>query len=502
MLRQLGMIGVTFRRGGQQAVARYTLPSSTEYGAALKELHGACGFSESVYLATCNRVEVVFVGDGRVPVDTYRQRFYHYFAHADRDAAIVDDDISIATAARRALHAYEGDGAAEHLFCVASALDAMSVGETQILGQVKQAYQRAQALGLVGSRLNLVFHEAFHAAKRVRTETQLGRRRVSMISLAAECIRERLRGAEAISVADPLASHFPVNAQRTRTMALVGAGDMTVQCAELCGQAPGVSLLFVNRTVARAEQLAQRFGGTFQSLADFLQDPPAVDVIVTATGAPEPIMTASFFDALIAQRRRDAERAERMHDRGIADDIDTPLVVDLAVPRDVDPQAAHHAGVQLMDVDRLEHIAHRNREARRDELAEARVIIDDALAELRRRTVDKAMGPVIQRLRRRYAATLDDALQQLQARTKGMDADIAASEVQNVMQAWAQHMLNRVAHIPMVGLKRLAAEHGLDAVEAFLAGVDDDLVDELRYGSRDNLHDHGRHTARDTAQDI
>jgi glutamyl-tRNA reductase len=384
MLR-LGVVGTTFRRSGQEALARLTLP-----GDPLPVLHTACGFHESVYLATCNRVEIIFVGDQST--EYYRQQIAQFFGESTR-----------------ALQAYMGEGAAEHLFCVASAIDAMNPGDAQILGQLKAAYQQALELKLAGKHLGLIFEEAFQVAKRVRTSTALGKRRVSMVSLAVEHLQ-----------------------QRQGKLALIGAGDMTLQCAELLRNS--FSLLFVNRTLSRATDLARRFGGKAVSLKQFVKAPPAIDALVTATSSSTPILDAAFFAKLSCK----------------------PLIVDLAIPRDVDVMAARAYGLSVIDMDSLEKLAAHNRQALASEIAEARILVDDALVSLRRRLVERTLGEAIQLLRGYYT----DKIQ----------------ETEPVSEA----LLNKLLHLPTVGLKNLAFHYGYEAVELFLHDLNADLKHKLQ----------------------
>ncbi|MBW2421818.1 MAG: glutamyl-tRNA reductase [Deltaproteobacteria bacterium] len=427
-MRQLGMVGLTFRQAGQSGLEFYTF-SPDEIDTRHRHLHEHCGFVESVYLATCNRVEIVFVGDAATSVAEYRQRIFGYF-HPEAGEA----DWS----ARRILHAYGGEGAAERLFCVAAALDSMNPGDAQILGQVKSAYQRSCAANLVGKRLALIFEEAVRAAKRVRTETSLGNGSLSMFSLALEVIEERL---------EPEGGRIVV----------IGVGDMSRQCGEVFSQREGVELLFVNRTPQRAESLAREYGGRAMALADFLERPESADVIVTATGASAPILGAEFFEALPSR---------------------STLVVDLAVPRDTDCEAARRAGIDLCDIDGLEVLAARNRRRRESVVAEARQLLDDSLAELRRCVVERDMGPVVRAVRAHYADAARENLDQLFEAANGE----LSAEARGRIERWARTFANRCVHVPTVGLKRLAHEHGMEAVETFLVAFGDDFSEASEDG--------------------
>ncbi len=418
------MVGTTARRGGQESLAAYTFaPADAELAA--RDLHQACGFLESVYLATCNRVEVIFLCRKGHGVAEYRRRLYDFFATRGKVTPAAHG-----RAAAQALHAYEKDGAAEHLFCVAAGLDSLSLGDAQILGQVKTALQQAQKLGLAGPHLSMVFDEAFQAAKRVRSQTALGAKPVSMLSLAFGIMDARL-------------------AKGPSTLAVVGAGEMSSQCGEHLRGRAGLDLLFVNRTPSKAADLAGQFGGRWMALHEFLAQPGHLDVIVTATSSREPLLGRSFFAALTGT---------------------PPVVVDLAIPRDTDPVAAAAHGVELHDIDRLRRRADENRQAREAEMAEARVLVDQALDALRRRVFERDLGPVLRDLRVHGQGATEELLQHLFG--NGL-AHLPDSDREHIRR-FGQQLVNRLLHVPTVGLKQLAHQHGIEAVEAFLTGLRDE----------------------------
>ena len=424
-MRYLGMVGLTVHRGHQEGLAKYTF-SPQEREVQAKALHRACDFLESVYLATCNRVEVIFLCRRGTPVSEYRKRVHGFFAARGLGGTTKEPT---ARTAAQGLHAYEKDGAAEHLFCVAAGLDSLNPGDSQVLGQVKDALHVAQRLGLAGPHLQLVFEEAFQAAKRVRSKTSLGARPVSMVSLAFNLIDARTKG--------------------PATVALIGAGEMTRQCGEHLRGRAGCNLLFVNRTVSKVVELAASCGGRALALDAFLATPGHVEIIVTATSAREPLLGRAFFAALQGP---------------------TPLVIDLAVPRDTDVQAAAAAGVQLFDIDHLKAEAEHNRRAREAEIAEARIIIDEALDALRRRVFERDISPIVRDLRSQGQAAADELLKQLFS--NGL-AKLDEAHRDHIRR-FGQQVVNRLLHLPTVGLKRLAQDHGMEAVEAFLQGVRDD----------------------------
>lgn len=457
-MERLGMVGLSYRRASQESLARYTFsPEDRREGAP--ELHRECGFEESLYLATCNRVEIVFVAKPGVTVSECRRRVYAFFSEDGSSREELSDE-EVSQQAARALHAFSGEGAAEHLFCVAASLDSMNPGESQILGQVRDAYKEARKAGRIGPQLEWLLEEAFRAARRVRRETGLGAGSVSMISLGAQILEDHLattRSERCRSFERSRRTSDP-----SMRMVLIGAGPMTRQTAERFSDSEGLQLLFVNRTVARAEELAREFRGEAMALDRFLEEPVPCDALVTATSSPIPILTESILRGM---------RAESS--------LGGPLILDLALPRDVVPEDALSADCELYDVDRMGELAEQHRQAMADRLALARALVDDTLETLRWRFVNREMGPVIGALQRRYRRTVHEQVTKLFAGCNGSASGFDSLSSEEIRR-WSENLARRFAHIPALGLKRIAFERGWEAVESFLDGLDEELSDELR----------------------
>lgn len=441
----LGMVGTTYRRAGQAGLAYYTLappPGQTKaaeasatagapatLGEHAAALHRACGFAESVYLATCNRVELYFVARGPASVAEYRRRVFAYFARLRPTTPPPLQD-------PRELMAFADEGAVERLFVVSCALDSMVPGEAQVLGQVKAALASARAAGCAGPVLERLFAQAFRVAKRVRGDTELGRGRTSMVSLAAGLVQEHL------------VAHAPANGTPP-TFVVVGAGPMAEQCGRALGKTnvAAPALLFVNRTVARAEALAAQFGGRASSLASFLAAPPPFAAMLTSTASPEPLFGASF----LCRLSRNA------------------LIVDLSVQRDVELGAASALGTQLWDIDRLQARAVHVKASRRAHVAEGRALVDDALDDYRALQTERSLSQAVAGWRRHNAALLERQLARLAPKlaAAGPQAEALAPE----LRRWAHTLLNASAHGPTHGLRRAAHLCGQQAVHAFVDGA-------------------------------
>ena len=286
--------------------------------------------SEVVLLSTCNRVEIYGVSPwihGRV------QQLFQELTNTDLDFAPY-------------LYVKEGAEAAQHLFSVASGLDSMVIGETEITGQVKNAYEAAKAAGLTGKKMNQLFQSACSVAKQIRTETGIGRGATSVGSVAVE-LAEKVFDRDLSS----------------KTVMILGAGKMGEACVKHLAKRGAKTVLVANRSVERAEKLAAEFGGRSVRLEDSAAAMAEADILVSSTGSPD-----------IVLRREDIEKILPL--RG-----NRPLVlVDIAVPRDIDPAVAELANVFLYDIDDLEAVVRENTKNREAELALCLQIINSRTA--------------------------------------------------------------------------------------------------------------------------
>jgi glutamyl-tRNA reductase len=344
------LVGTSFRRVGFERLGRYVLP--LDGAADLAALRDALGASELCTVATCNRVEAYAV----VPLDTPREGPAHDAAVAALRAALPSRAAAFfagrpGRGAKDApapsasdLFALVGEEAIAHLFAVVASLDSLVLGECEIAGQVRRAADAARAAGIAGRTLARLFERAAKVAKRVRSETAIGRTPVSVASLVLRRVRE----------------HFRERAPRRA--ALVGVGDVTKKVAAMLEGGP-TRLLFVNRTLERAEELARRHGGVAVSLESFRAAPPAdLDLVVTATRAPAPVVDARLL-APSLEARAAAGHKERL------------LVCDLGVPHDVAADVDPLAGALVLRLADLEATARENRERLEGEVGRVRAIV-------------------------------------------------------------------------------------------------------------------------------
>ncbi len=363
---------------------------------------------EAVLLSTCNRVELYVA---RAPHEREREHELIGFLAGFHALA----------AAQFEPHVYRKSdlGVVEHLFLVVSSLDSMVLGETQILGQVREAYEAARRVGCAGTVLNPLFQRAIAVGKQVIHQTPLAEGRVSVASVAVDYARR-------------IFERF-----HDKTVLSIGAGKMaTLLLQGFVGLAPG-KLLVCNRNVERAEALAARFGGQPVALDDLAQHLVAADIVVTSTGAPHPIVGRTQFETILRQRRY----------RPI-------FLIDIAVPRDVEASVAQLENVYLYNLDDLQRVVMQGRLQRRDAVAAARRIVDEQVNEFAAWQRQRELGPSIHRLYRRYHAVAQEEL----ARTLNKLPNVSDSERAH-LEDLARRIVNKLLHDPVQVLRRSENAH-------------------------------------------
>ncbi len=313
---------------------------------ALHALVGQHQMREAAILSTCNRTEVYARGSSDHTGQALTQ-FLHEFHGLP------------GTLLSPHLYCHTGSSALKQLFRVASALDSLVVGEPQILGQIKDAYQAAQEAGTAGPLLNRVFQHAFLAAKRVRSETKIGNNAVT-VSFAAVELAQKVFG----------------NLKGLNCL-LIGAGEMSELAAQHF-QRRGAKLVIANRSLAHAEELATRSGATAESLARLEELLNTADVIVASTASPHFLVGPSEVRRSMKRRR-----------------YRPMFIVDIAVPRNVDPAVAKIDGVYLYDIDDLGSVVLGNIAQRQMEMGAAEQIIEEELHQLAKQFRLKQLGPLL-----------------------------------------------------------------------------------------------------------
>lgn len=354
---------------------------------------------ESMILSTCNRVELLAVG-----YKGTEDRMIEAWAQARKTDI---DDL------RPYLYIYRDTEAIQHLFTVASSLDSMVLGEPQILGQLKEAYRKAVAANATGPILNRLLHKAFSVAKRVRTQTAIAASAVS-ISYAAVELAKRIFGT-----------------MQEHNVMLVGAGEMAELAATHLLQA-GVDKIFVaNRTFSRATELAKKFNGEaipFENLAACIG---TADIIITSTGSIEPIICARDITDTISKRKNN------------------PLFfIDIAVPRDVDPDVNEIDNVYLYDIDDLKEVVEENVGARKDEAQKAQQIVEEEILVFEEWLRGLELQPTIIELNQRVATIIRDEIAQTLRHLAAKDENL--EKLLSVMQV---SLVKKLNHTPIMYLK-------------------------------------------------
>jgi glutamyl-tRNA reductase len=380
---------------------------------ALQELVGSDHVSEALVLATCNRIEVF------AEVERFHGGVTDVSRVLARQAGATVEELSPYVTVH-----YE-DQAVAHLFTVAAGLDSMVVGETQVLGQLRSAYALAREEGTVGRALHPVAQRALRVGKRVHTETGIDRAGASLVSVALDRAEER------------------IGSLRERPVLVVGAGSMGALAATTLARR-GASVVVSSRTAATAVRLADSVGGRAADLADLSAELADTDVLVTCTGATGLVIGTDVVAAAMSGR------------------AGRPLVVvDLALPRDVDPGVAALPGVFVVDLALLqgERAAMPGRPTAgpvvADDVAAAHAIIEAETALLRAERQAAEVAPTVSALRSQAAEVVDAELLRLSTRLPGLDAHDRAEIARTV-----RRVVDKLLHEPTVRVKELAAAPG------------------------------------------
>ncbi len=363
------------------------------------------GARENVIVSTCNRTELYCVTEAPDELARWLESYH-----------------GVGFELRESLYQKDEAGAVEHAFAVASGLDSMVLGEPQILGQLKDAYRAAQDAGTVGPLLNRLFQATFSVAKRVRTETRIGANAVSVAYAAVSLARQIFAG---------FTQH---------TALLVGAGETIALAARHLHSQGLKRMIIANRSLDRAQLLAAEFNAsaiTLDALPNHLAD---ADILVSSTASPTLVISAADVEAALSARRR------------------RPMfMVDIAVPRDIDPAVAEFEDVYLYTIDDLQGFVTQNLKAREDEAREARILIEEEVARFLSGLRGQHAVPTIRELRTTAesirATTLEQARRLLQS---GRSADDALGYL-------ADTLTHRLIHPPTHELRQ-AGEAGDEAL--------------------------------------
>jgi len=406
---RLGVIGTSYKLLDTEAIADYHLGDDPLAALQTFKAHGK--LDDLIYLPTCNRIEFWYRGDPTTLARIHRTRLTAWYRQR-----------GVTQAGGHHFYALQGSQAAKHLLRVACSLDSMVVGEVQILDQLKAAHEFALEHGLAGPGMTRLLEVAYQTAHQVRRETRLCERPVSVASLAA---------GEVLATAATPGRPCPV--------LLIGAGQTMAKAGSRLVDNPTgqpVTLAIANRTSERASRLAREVGGTAIPLEAALVDPPAVQAVMTATSATEPLLDLPVV-ARLAARRPDPDRPL--------------LIVDLGLPADLAPAARELEDVRAVVLDDLKAVAERNLEARQGEVQTAEAIVDRQMGTLDRRMAEIAVGPAVCRIQERYLATMERELDRLLHNGLGPLGD----KDRDKLQRWARSTAKRLAGLQLEDTKQM-----------------------------------------------
>lgn len=427
MRQEITLVGLNHKSAGVDVRERFAL--SDKEGLECEIVDDS--IREALVLSTCNRVEIVASAE---PSRDASGKILKVWSEA---CDATPDDLA------PHVYTYRGSEAISHLFCVAASLDSLVVGEPQILGQLKDAYRCAVECGTSKVILNRLLHRSFFVAKRIRSETAIASSAVSISYAAVELAKSifgELQGKNAM---------------------LIGAGEMAELAAQNLLNGGIDRILVANRTFSRARELAERFKGTAVQFTDMFDTLKQADIIISSTGATTAILSAKDIKHVLRKRKN------------------RPMFfIDIAVPRDIDPDVNRLDNVYLYDIDDLKEVVEENMAQRRDEAARAQSIVSEETDLFEDWLNALALSPTIRDM---LSQGEEVARKELAKTLKRLGPDVD-QETKDALETLVLSINRKLYHEPIVFLKRRAQEEG--ASERFI-----DLARRMFNLDNDNIPD-------------
>jgi glutamyl-tRNA reductase len=403
-------IGISHRTAPIEIRERVAIPRA-EYAARVGQLRALPGVEEVLILGTCNRTEVYCLssqGGKETLLD---------WIH--RSNGLPPGQLD------QHFYSYEGEASARHLIRVASGLDSLVLGETQILGQLKDAWQQAHDAGSLGTVLDRLFQHTFASAKIIRTRSGISDHPVSVAYTAVVLARQ---------IFGDLA---------TKTVVLIGAGEMVQLCGRYLRDHGIAHLLILNRSLDKAQELAAELDATPMTLDRLDEALPQADILFSSTGSPQPVIRRSDVKAALRRRRH------------------RPMfLVDIAVPRDIEPDVTNLKDVYLYTIDDLQQVVDENLQQRNEAAEQAQGDVEEAVAAFMRWLYGIRAGRTLKRIRDQshlFEQELTErALRRLQA----------GQEPQDVLQQMAATLTNKILHLPSKRLREAAEDRDYEVLKA------------------------------------
>ena len=411
------LFGVNHKTAPVELREQIAIPAA-RLAEATRSLAQTPGVREAMILSTCNRVELVVCPEAGTPD---LMGFFNQFFDVNHSEL------------RPHIYEYREQDAVRHLFRVASSLDSMVVGEPQILGQVKEAYAVAKSVGAAKTGLDKLLQNAFGVAKRVRSETEIGSSSVSVASIAVD-LAEKIFGS-----------------LEGKKVFLIGAGKMSELAARHLVERGARSIFVANRTLERAEQLAAEFGGHVVRFDDLYASVDRADIVITSTGSAQPIFRSEHGAQFIHKRRN------------------RPMFfIDIAVPRDVDPEMNRVEGIFLYDIDDLQSVAAANQTDRAKEALAAEAIVAAEVERYQKQLSILDAVPVIRSLQQAAETMRQSELRKAEA---GRLRDLS-DEQWSAVEALTKAMMNKFLHPTLQAIKAAAVEGDAAKLESYRATFD------------------------------
>jgi glutamyl-tRNA reductase len=424
-------------KGAPLATLERTALTGDALDKLLHDVARADDIAGALVLSTCNRVEIY------AEVGKFHGAVASICELLSRHSHVPSAELT------QCLYVHYEDRAVQHLLAVACGLDSMVVGESQILGQLRQALRIAREHGTLGPALSALGSLALRAGKRAQSETAIGRAGASLVSVGLRAAAQHLGEADQVgpgSAAAGLAG---------RSVLVIGAGAMSGLTVASVAREGAAELVVTNRTRQRAERLAASAGGRAADISELTDLIAAADLVVTCTGASGHIITVEMMDAALARRAQ-----LRASDPGEAGRIQPLALLDLAMPRDIEPGVGRLSGVTLTDLDSLAVDGDAALQPADRDIDDVRRIMAAELAAHTSAIRGAAVAPTVVALRAKAAKVVEAELTRLSGRLDGLDAT-AMEEVARSMR----RITDKLLHEPTVRVKELAGAPGADSYE-------------------------------------
>ncbi len=404
MKAEILVIGLNHSTAPVQIREKITFPGD-EKGEVTRSLADVDGVEEAMILSTCNRAEIIVTTEDPVEL-------------SEKLIELTGSIHGLNPEPFRAfLYSKAGEDAIRHVFRVAASLDSMVVGEPQILGQVKEGYRRAANVNATGPILNRLMHRAFFTAKRVRNETGIGMAAVSVAYVAVELAKKIL------------------GELRDKTVLLIGAGEMAELAAKHLAGHVERPIIVVNRTLENACDLARRLSGDALSMEMLEDGLIKADVVITSTGSCEPVIRMDPLKSVMRRRRY------------------SPIfIIDIAMPRDVEPAVNNIDGVYLYNIDDLQAVVEENLGERREEALRGEQIVEEEVAKYLSWAKSLDSTPTIVALKEKLEAIRAGEMERMNGKLAALDPS-----QREAVEMVTRSIINKIAHDPIAYLKKAGA---------------------------------------------